>query len=256
MVRGLDKFEEYFAGFGDAYIIIGGTACDLTLSDAGLRSRATNDIDIILIAENLSREFIQVFWKFISEGRYNKKERSSVRKNNFRFSDPLQTSFPWQIELFSRKAIFDLPDYNIHITPIPLDEDLSSLSAILMNDDYYNFTIQHSSGLGRLHLADIYSLIILKAAAYIDNKARKSMGQNISSRDVNKHKNDIFRLIPLIPADQNIALPSAIKSDMTEFCRLIQNDLPASSLFKELGAPGLKSEDLFETLKSIFTLSN
>jgi len=31
MVKGLEKFKEYFAGFEDNYVIIGGTACDIAL---------------------------------------------------------------------------------------------------------------------------------------------------------------------------------------------------------------------------------
>ena len=29
MVKGLEKFKEYFTGFEDNYVIIGGTACDI-----------------------------------------------------------------------------------------------------------------------------------------------------------------------------------------------------------------------------------
>ena len=49
MVAGLDKFREAFAGFTDNYVIIGGTACDIALSDTDMRPRATDDIDMILI---------------------------------------------------------------------------------------------------------------------------------------------------------------------------------------------------------------
>jgi len=31
MVKGLEKFKEHFSGFEDNYVIIGGTACDVTL---------------------------------------------------------------------------------------------------------------------------------------------------------------------------------------------------------------------------------
>ena len=44
MVRGLERFREHFADFVDRYLIIGGTACDLALTEAGLEFRATRDI--------------------------------------------------------------------------------------------------------------------------------------------------------------------------------------------------------------------
>jgi hypothetical protein len=31
MVRGIEKFKEYFTDYADNYIIIGGTACDILL---------------------------------------------------------------------------------------------------------------------------------------------------------------------------------------------------------------------------------
>jgi hypothetical protein len=47
MVKGLTKFKEYFSKYPSNYMIIGGTACDLIISEAGLKPRATKDIDII-----------------------------------------------------------------------------------------------------------------------------------------------------------------------------------------------------------------
>ena len=59
----------------------------------------------------------------------------------YRFMKPANMEFPYQIELFSRNiGLLDFPE-DIRITPIPTDDDLSSLSAILMDEDYYNFTI-------------------------------------------------------------------------------------------------------------------
>ena len=45
MVIGLDSFKEWFRGFDGYFVVIGGTACDLLMSEAGLDFRATRDID-------------------------------------------------------------------------------------------------------------------------------------------------------------------------------------------------------------------
>ena len=37
MVKGLEKIKEHFEGFEDNYVIIGGTACDITLRDTDNR---------------------------------------------------------------------------------------------------------------------------------------------------------------------------------------------------------------------------
>ena len=55
MVPGIDSFREKFKDYTDYYTIIGGTACDILLSEADLPFRATKDIDMILIMGITSR---------------------------------------------------------------------------------------------------------------------------------------------------------------------------------------------------------
>ena len=78
MVVGLDIFKKYFEQYPDNYIIMGGTACDIIIGEAGFTPRATKDIDIILIAEALSTEFVQQFWKFIKDGDYGDREKCPI----------------------------------------------------------------------------------------------------------------------------------------------------------------------------------
>ncbi len=54
MVRGLDKFKEYFAGFDGNYVLIGGAASNLLEEENRLVPRATKDLDIILVVEALT----------------------------------------------------------------------------------------------------------------------------------------------------------------------------------------------------------
>lgn len=48
MVRGIDKFREFFTGYEGNYVIIGGTACEMHEEIYAQTPRATKDIDIIL----------------------------------------------------------------------------------------------------------------------------------------------------------------------------------------------------------------
>ena len=48
MVRGIDRFREYFSSYGGQYVLIGGTACDLAMEEVGQSFRATQDLDIVL----------------------------------------------------------------------------------------------------------------------------------------------------------------------------------------------------------------
>ena len=145
MVRGLDKLKEYFKDYPDNFIIIGGTACDIIIDEAGFTPRATKDIDIILVVEALSTDFIKQFWQFINDGKYERKEKSEEERKYYRFINPENKDFPYQVELFARNPdLLDL-DEGTHMTPIPVDDDLSSLSAILLDDAYYRYLTYNSS---------------------------------------------------------------------------------------------------------------
>lgn len=58
MVKGIDKFREFFANFAGNYIVIGGTACEIYEEQYAQIPRATKDIDMILIVEALSADFV------------------------------------------------------------------------------------------------------------------------------------------------------------------------------------------------------
>ncbi|MDR1975027.1 MAG: hypothetical protein LBQ31_10250 [Bacteroidales bacterium] len=83
MVRGIEKFKEYFAEYKNNYIIIGGTACDILEENVGQQPRATKDIDIILIVEALTSEFVRQFWKFIKAGNYETRQKSGGKRRIF-----------------------------------------------------------------------------------------------------------------------------------------------------------------------------
>lgn len=70
MVRGLDILKEYFEEYSDNYVIIGGTACDMIIDEAGFTPRVTKDIDIILVVEALNADYVKQFWQFIKDGNY------------------------------------------------------------------------------------------------------------------------------------------------------------------------------------------
>ena len=59
MIRGIDRFRESFESFSDCYVIIGGTACDALMDEAGIDFRATKDIDIVLLIEDINADFAQ-----------------------------------------------------------------------------------------------------------------------------------------------------------------------------------------------------
>ena len=144
MVRGLDKFKEYFAGFDGNYVLIGGAASNLLEEENRLVPRATKDLDIILVVEALTSSFVKRFWQFVRDAGYVHRQKGTDRSELYRFYQPTDANYPAQLELLSRKPdLIELPK-DIVIGSIPVGEELSSLSAIMLNDEYYHFTIANS----------------------------------------------------------------------------------------------------------------
>ena len=128
MVPGLDSFREKFKNYTDYYTIIGGTACDILLSEADLPFRATKDID----------------------------------------------------------------------------DNTSSLSAILLNDDYYKFMMSGRRVVDGIGVLGAEHLIPFKMYAWINLLERKRAGGHVNEKDLKKHKYDVFRLLQMgMPFDRD-----------------------------------------------------
>jgi hypothetical protein len=254
MVRGLDIFKKYFGAYPDNYVIIGGTACDIIIDEAGFVPRATKDIDIILVVEALSEAFVKQFWQFVFDGNYERKEKSEEERKYYRFIKPEKTDFPYQIELFSRNPdLMDL-DEGTHLTPIPVDDDLSSLSAILLDDDFYHYMLEHSVMDNGLHLANIEALICLKARAYREISERIAQGSNEDSKQLRKHKGDVFRLAVMLTENDMFELPESIKVQMQSFVDTIADDLPDKTIFKTMGLGTIDPQNVFNQILKSFQL--
>ena len=197
MVRGLDRFVAHFAGLEDQYVLIGGTAYVILMENAGLEARVSKDLDIVLCLEALDSTFVAKFWEFVELGGYEKREQSDGKRNFFRFQRPSDPTFPFMIELFSRKPdVLNIPSEQ-HLTPIPTTEELDSLSAILLDDDYYQFLHDRKTVVDGVPIVDTYGLIGLKAFAWLQLTAEKAGGGSVDSKNINKHRADIIRLYAL-----------------------------------------------------------
>ena len=78
-----------------------------------------------------------------------------------------------------------------------LSPNMSSLSAILMDEDYYRFTIAHSLQEDGVHIANIESLICLKSKAFMDLSQRKAKGESVDSKHIAKHKKDSLQKLAI-----------------------------------------------------------
>ena len=225
MVKGLDVFRAWFADYPDQYILIGGTAATLAMEEAGLDFRATKDLDVVLHVEALTPAFGETFWRFIEAGGYEIRQASDTGKPAFyRFQKPTDNSFPVMVELFSRAPDSLRPIENGQLTPIPFDEAVSSLSAILLDDAYYAFIMAGRREIDGLPWVGEDRLIPLKAVAWLELSARKEEGEAVDSKDVRKHLNDVLRLSQLLAQDTRIEVTARIADDLSRFLDALRAD--------------------------------
>ena len=258
MVVGLDKFKEAFADFKDNYVIIGGTACDIVLSDTDMRPRATDDIDMILVVEKMTKEYGDAFWQFIKDGEYKAGKREKDDKTPtytlYRFTTEKE-GYPVKIELLSRHSDILGKPSGFHIEPIPLSEDLSSLSAIMMDDDNYELTVANSAEQGGVRIATPTTLICLKARAYLNLLNDRANGKHVNSKDIKKHKTDVLKLIATASIPEPVAVPQSVYDSVMEYAESIEKELPSQSLQDALERDADAIQAFVDTLKESFVVS-
>lgn len=255
-VKGLEIFKEYFSDFKENYIIIGGTACSIILRDANIPPRATKDIDMILVVEQMTPEFGRQFWRFIKDGNYTTRERKRDRDKEpapelFRFSQPKKEGFPYQIELLSKYPdILGVPT-DFHLTPIPIGGNVSSLSAILMDEEFYHFALAHSITEDTLHVADTIGLMCLKMKAYLNLSSQEPPAHY---SDIRKHMSDVFKLMVSGSIMEPVALSENIKKDVALFIEKMEILMPNQSLQGSLQRNEEFIRQVLDEIKRIFTL--
>ncbi|MFH1707789.1 MAG: hypothetical protein ABIF71_07715 [Planctomycetota bacterium] len=94
MVGGIEVFREHFRGFCNRYVLIGGTACDIAMAEAGVGFRATKDLDIVLCLEAFDGAFARAFWEFVRKGRYATMEKETGQRQYYRFQKPGEPNYP------------------------------------------------------------------------------------------------------------------------------------------------------------------
>jgi hypothetical protein len=250
MIKGLELFRLRFADYADNYVLIGGAACDVLLEHAALPFRATRDLDIVLCVEALTPEFGRAFWNFVRDGGYEIQEKSSGERKLYRFRKPATPEFPEMLELFSRRPDAFTPHAESQLTPISIDDEVSSLSAILLDDDYYQLIQAHKRPMDGLSLLSAESLIVLKAKAYLDLSARKERGEAVDAKNIRKHKNDICRLFAALTAQSRVALTPGIHSEVALFIERLADE-PVD--LRALGLPFTMPE-VIVGLRRTFTL--
>jgi len=244
MVKGIDIFQEYFKEYTDQYVLIGGAACSISFEEQDASFRATKDLDMVLIVEALTPAFGERFWQFIRDGQYQNRARSNGKPQFFRFDKPEDQRFPKMIELFSRTDW--LLDEGSGLTPIHIDDDVSSLSAILLNDAYYQALLNGRDVINGLSILRPEWLIPFKAKAWLDLRDKAG----IDSADIKKHRNDVIRLVAELVLEP-VTLPDEVKADMSAF---IDEFNVTEAELKSLRIRGVTGDQVKQVLRETYRI--
>jgi len=252
MVRGLDAFRKHFKGYEGNYVLIGGTACDLLFREFELPFRATKDLDIVLIAEAITPAFGKRFWEFVKQGQYEIRQRSDGTPIFYRFQKPSDDAYPAMLELFSRNtdALSNADDRGV-CAPIPIGEEISSLSAILLNEAYYGLLKGGTIQIDGVSLLAAEQFLLFKAKAWLDLSTRKASGEPVDRRDIKKHRDDVVRLTTILSPDKQIDIDDSIRDDIHEFVQALEQD---DTLLKLHGVPDLLKEDVLARIKHCYQI--
>jgi len=164
----------------------------------------------------------------------------------------------FMLELFSRQPEgIDLGEGQT-ITPVPVGTDKHSLSAILLNEEYYALLQAHNEVRDGLAMATATALIPMKAHAWLDLLRRQAEGEKLDSKDIKKHRADVFRLAATLPGAAGPILPDTILADLGQFLEAIpetSDDRKAilASIKTTIGG-NLKPADLITAVRTYFQL--
>ena len=147
---------------------------------------------------------------------------------------------PHMLELFAKSPFPFRGATKSTAVPIPVeDDDVSSLSGILLNDDYYDLLRSSRQTVDGICVPPPEALLLLKAKAWLNLTECKASGGFVKDRDLRKHRTDILRLQALALDDASLAMTPALHEDAAAFLKVYER-MPLDP--SQLGVPGTFSD--------------
>ncbi len=244
---GLSHFRDYCKDFDKDYVVVGGFATVMLL-DEGLgkeHGKATHDIDLVLLTNN-SPKLSQKIKEYISEGQYTIQIGEKNQYKYYRFTKPKIENFAKEIELFaSNENNLELED-NQRIIPIDAEDGLYSLSAIMLDNEYFEMIKNNIDKIQDVPITNTQATIMLKMSAFYDLKQR-------NDKKWKKHRRDIVKLTLLLDGSEKIYLKGRMINDFNSFIEHLEKQLDSKALKSFADGLPLNKGDILEMLRQVFT---
>ena len=102
----------------------------------------------------------------------------------------------------------------------------------MLNDDFYDFMRKGKTTINGLGVLKASYIIPFKMYAWLNLKDEKAAGKHVNSKDLRKHKNDVFQLFQIVPDDEVVE----VRGDVAETIdRFINEIVDEKIVFKDLG---------------------
>ena len=110
--------------------------------------------------------------------------------------------YPVKIELLSRHN--EIFTNAAHTEPLPIDGEVSSLSAIILDEPYYRLTVNNSFVSNGLRYALTRSVGRIESSCLSESACRKSKAGIMSTpKTFWKHRNDVLKLVATMVPGEN-----------------------------------------------------
>ena len=242
---GLSHFQDFCKDLDEHYVIVGGFAT-LMLLDSELENhgKATFDIDLVLLTNN-SVEMAQRIKEYVKKGGYKIQASSKDQYHYYRFVEPQKEKFAKEIELFaSSKKGLELDDKQ-RIIPIDPEEGLYSLSAIMLDSEYFEMIKNNVDKHHRAPCTNTQATIMLKMSAFFDLKKR-------GDKKWKKHRRDILKLSLLLTGNERIELVGRMIQDFDDFMEHLERNVDGKMLKSIAGSLPVEKGHVIDILKKVF----
>lgn len=247
---GLSHFQNYCKDFDEHYVVVGGFATVMLLDEefGSDHGKATYDIDLVILTNN-SIELSKKIKEYVKAGQYKIQIGEKDKYRYYRFTQPEIEDFAKEIELFaSNENTLELENSQ-RIIPIDPEKGLYSLSAIMLDPEYFEMIKNNIDKTGVAPSTNTQATIMLKMSAFYDLKEH-------GDKKWKKHRRDILKLSLLLTGEEKIELNGRMKQDFDSFLEHLTQELDQKSirLFAD-GLPIIK-EQVIEVLEKIFIQTN